>query len=752
MRLRVWLAPVLMVSVALGGAACSEDPGASGRADGGGSVDALVPLDDAGDPGGPDGSTPGPDDATTSSVSDAGFDDAGNALDAAPAADAMSGGADARPDGGTYPLTPATATVTLGGQVELTLAAPAGAVPGWLVDGVALGSAELGTLAVQADPRVVVYTAPEDPRVLPPVSHTVTATLGPVTGEAVIRLEYPVPTISSLLPAVLDVGTTTTSIFVTGTGFSSGTTADIDGSPTRVQLVSSTRIDVDATTDRLSRSGTARLRVTNPLPGGGSATADFLVVLRQTTLPPGLDPLVPGLFEGATAGNDPARRPAITYPEPDAVGPHDFAAPVVSWAQPAPLDVCRMRMTGPTAVLDVFTAPGPRPAAENPQATVPAAVWIPVLQGAPRPAPFQLEVSCAQLVRVGGQLQLAGNLIHTSPSQAYEVAAEAATGRIVYFSGSISGLARIDIRPDVQPPDAWIGPGPQFVTDSGRCVGCHSFSRSGGRMAHVAVDPFFGNFGTYEINGAVPTPRFQGMIPTIAEWVAIHPSGNVVLAQNSASALSVYDFDGNFVVQAPTTNLARSMTQPAWSGDGATIAFAGTNTPQTYGPESVQNGSIYTMTYAEVGGTHTFGPARLLAGPATPTGNAYYPSFSPDGQWVVFCRASGGESYNNADGRLWLVKTDGTVGPIALTRANQTAPNNTNSWPRWSPITSGGRYYLMFSSVRDYPPLIGTGPTQLWVTQIDTTRLPADPSSPAIWMSGQDPFTVNLAAEWTQAL
>ena len=94
------------------------------------------------------------------------------------------------------------------------------------------------------------------------------------------------------------------------------------------------------------------------------------------------------------------------------------------------------------------------------------------------------------------------------------------------------------------------------------------------------------------------------------------------------------------------------------------------------------------------------------------------------------------------------MKADGTVGPVALGRANMGA-NRSNSWPRWSPSAQGGQYWIIFNSQRPYPPYNGTGPQQLWVSRIDTTQLPGDPSSPAIWLSGQEPFTGNLTAEWT---
>ena len=63
------------------------------------------------------------------------------------------------------------------------------------------------------------------------------------------------------------------------------------------------------------------------------------------------------------------------------------------------------------------------------------------------------------------------------------------------------------------------------------------------------------------------------------------------------------------------------------------------------------SGQLFTRTYDQA--TRTFGPETPLV---TDAGNNFYPSWSPDGQWVMFNRdASNGDAYDNANGSLFVI-------------------------------------------------------------------------------------------------
>src|SRR5262249_46495275 len=77
---------------------------------------------------------------------------------------------------------------------------------------------------------------------------------------------------------------------------------------------------------------------------------------------------------------------------------------------------------------------------------------------------------------------------------------------------------------------------------------------------------------------------------------------------------------------------------------------------------------------------NSFGTPTVLV-PSAPGIANWYPSFSPDGEWIVFTRTTG-YSYNDPSAETWLVKADGSAPPIQLAAADLTG-SLTNSWARW---------------------------------------------------------------------
>jgi hypothetical protein len=152
-----------------------------------------------------------------------------------------------------------------------------------------------------------------------------------------------------------------------------------------------------------------------------------------------------------------------------------------------------------------------------------------------------------------------------------------------------------------------------------------------------------------------------------------------------------------------------------------------------------------------------WGPARTLV-PFADGVNNYYPTLSPDGQWVLFNRARG-SAYDNAAASVWVVPTDGSRPPLELARANLRAMLG-NSWARWAPFVQRdelgtARLWFTFSSRRDYGlRLVGLGRPQLWMAAFRPTEAMSgrDGSSPAFWLPFQDPRTRNHTASWTEAV
>src|SRR5262249_2742646 len=135
--------------------------------------------------------------------------------------------------------------------------------------------------------------------------------------------------------------------------------------------------------------------------------------------------------------------------------------------------------------------------------------------------------------------------------------------------------------------------------------------------------------------------------------------------------------------------------------------------------------------------------------------NNYYPQFSPDGAWIIFNRASAGDSYNNPRAEVWAVSAAGGS-PFKLA-GSHAEPTMTDSWPRWSPFLQQGAsrgplLWATVSSKRAYgiEMAAGTRP-QLWMFAFSPTRaaLMQDGTWPAFWLPFQNLTTNNHIAQWT---
>ncbi len=371
------------------------------------------------------------------------------------------------------------------------------------------------------------------------------------------------------------------------------------------------------------------------------------------------------------------------------------------------------------------------------------------------------------------------------------------------------------------------------TTNANGCNGCHALSRDGVRMTVNSddddSDDEYGdvcaslidmtNFSIINQSptcaeslriGASMNPGFGTFFPDHSLFLMSNGLGNVNPPTNV-----FFLYDGVAGGQQPTVTVGGPsfVTMEDWSPDGKSVVFV---SPQAVGSwdgnsrnddDHVFGGSLFTMPY---NGMNQFGAATALL--MSGGENNYYPSYSPDGQFLIFDRApldtsvSGvtgckgtppqvvcpNDSFSNPAARIELLPLKAGSNPIDLEAANGSRSASpvslSNSWPKWSPFLQsyGGDklLWVAFSSTRDYglrvrnhqPGMFQCYPAdsfqdpgaahhqpfqptcqqpQLWMAAVNLSTAevtPMDPSRPAFWLPFQDMTTHNHTPQWTQGV
>lgn len=281
------------------------------------------------------------------------------------------------------------------------------------------------------------------------------------------------------------------------------------------------------------------------------------------------------------------------------------------------------------------------------------------------------------------------------------------------------------------------------------CVGCHSLSRDGRRITagRGIPGPAVANItevATRTNNGGAFGSNFGTYSPDNTRYLS--SDGMRLTLLNADTAM-------------PATGLAPNTagTHPDWSPNGDRVVFA---RPQQTVPIAIgtpgHSGPTDLMMLPWDGSA--FGQAQMFL-PSTGD-NQYYPSFSPNGQWVVFNR-SGQNSNDAPDAALWVMRADGTGQPVRLAAADA---QGGNSWPKWTPFIE--RYvgeldeplmWVTFTSRRDYGLRLqqSTRPrenqrAQLWMAAFRPGVQGVDPSAPAFWVPFQNLNDGNHIAQWVE--
>ncbi len=475
-----------------------------------------------------------------------------------------------------------------------------------------------------------------------------------------------------------------------------------------------------------------------------TASAEVIARIMSVRIDPSLPPDTAGLFSGS---EDPALAPQVVYPPADAVMPRNLGDFEVHWTDGHANTVFEVSLHTDFTDIRVYVPGGNGVAAAGPSAS-----WTAFLAGE-----WLATVGLEKKVsfRVRGATPARPGSVGAGPPQFVQLSNEDMLGGLYYWAAAsttdVIGIFRHDMSKPGQPAE-------EFLTSNqlnGRCVACHVLSRDGTRMAITydgGDDPAtMVDVATAAVAPATEKWNFGTFTPDNKQFLSVEDGTLVVRDSKSQAVLA-------------TMTSFTAVSQPDLSPDGKRLVYV-TN-PSGFQDWQFITGQIYMRTYDQA--TMTFGPEQALVNDGN---NNFYPTWSPDGAWILFCQdTSGGTTYDNPNGAAWVVKADGSQPPVALVAANE-AVGLTNSWPRWAPFpqtlgtASEPMFWITMASKRDFGVrLRNTGlfqrpadgnpakRSQIWMTPFFPNRaaLGNDPSAQAFRLPFQNLESSNHIAQWTE--
>lgn len=459
------------------------------------------------------------------------------------------------------------------------------------------------------------------------------------------------------------------------------------------------------------------------------AQADLTILLRSVIVEPGAPASSPGDFGGATPGG-PA--PELVYPDTGVIVPPNLNTMEFHFRPGSGQNVFELTFTGTTIQLAIYL---PCTALNG------GCVWSPsqhvwdILATAGRgDAPLFYTLRGLD----------GAHTVGASTARSIQFATDDVTGGIYYWAASAGQIMRYDFGLRTQTAEKYLTTGQAGGLE---CVGCHTLSRDGSAIAVGTDIPGPANVTALSVatRAKLWSTAASGGIPGFpgadgANFFSFSPDAKQLVA-SAGTNLTVRDATTGTGVTTVVTNA----TMPDWSPDGGHVVFARAGTAAPVGNPGVASGSIVQVAVG------AWGQAQTLV--AAANDNNYYPSYAPNGDFVLFDKsANTQDSYDQKDARLWVVSSAGGA-PVQLANASP-APGG-DSWPKWSPVPhtyqAGPIYWLTFSSRRPYG-LRGGTTAQIWMVGFDPQRaaLGLDPSFASFWLPFQDPASGNHIAQWVE--
>ncbi|HET6581913.1 MAG TPA: hypothetical protein VFG69_00675 [Nannocystaceae bacterium] len=458
----------------------------------------------------------------------------------------------------------------------------------------------------------------------------------------------------------------------------------------------------------------------------GEATTTATVKLTIVDDPLGVDPAVKEAFDEAVLP-DPALD--LLYPYDGTVFPRGLSGPTMMWNGGGAADIYRVRISASTYDFTGYALVPPPSQYRLP--TLPSDAWRQLTDSVTGPVAIEVQ-------------RWDGQNAYLPEARSWTMSTANLRGSIYYWEVNNGDVVRIT--PGDAAPETFLEKQP------GQCVACHSVSRdgstivasqSGGYSPWALFDATSGEslFTTDQASG------FQAVSPE-GEYVVWRQWSDASLTP-STMVLSWADSTEPLALLEPP---AGTPVHPSWSPDGRSIAF---------GVRTDGNGLDFTQSSLWLADVDVevpqFANLRQVV-KNDPTRPAIaYPTFSPDSQWIAFNRATQSRT-RGAAGELWMTDVDGAV-LLLLEAANgvgavPASQQHMSYEPTFSPVSSGGYFWLVFVSERTYgnalvDEAVETRRKQLWVTAVDAEPMPGvDPSHPAFWLPGQELDDHNMRGNW----
>ena len=466
--------------------------------------------------------------------------------------------------------------------------------------------------------------------------------------------------------------------------------------------------------------GKTTIQATN---GALSATTTLTIRRAAIVLGPGAPPDAPGRFGGA---EDQGLAPNVVYPPDGVMLPPNMNGIEVHF-EPKSANLFELHVTSSVLELKVYF--GCQAVGSGCAFVAEKTVWS-LLASAGRGAdPLKYTLRGTDGKKVG-----------TAPERAISFAEEDLLGGIYYWNAGGTTM-RYEFGVSGQNAEVFMSP---VQAGAATCVGCHVLSRSGKKIAIGMDIPGPANYKVFDV--ATRSAAFGGAGGG-SNFFSFSPDDSQVLTSTGATITLRNATDGTAIGNDP---LIASGAMPDFSPDGNTIVYAKPQTAIGIGNPGVDHASLETM--VKGGGGWAPGPTLVKGGNM----NNYYPSYSPDGTWVMLNRSPTNQSsYDAIDAEVWVVPSKGGA-PSQLVKSKGVR----DSWPKWAPIVQKQRgnslMWFTVSSRRNYglrlmqDPQAKDARAQIWMAAFDPNAAAQgkDGSYPMFWLPFQDAGSSNHIAQW----